>query len=128
MVRTPSNAESRLKIPHDANSPSHPSLSRRRFAQSTLPVGGLGLSLDDIALVQRRSTNGNKTEARWRFSRMTATSNPTSKDISAGPPIVRTSVAHGTAYDIAGRGVADCGSLLAAGSVFRRCGGVTVLI
>jgi len=35
-------------------------------------------------------------------------------NISAGLPIVRTSVAHGTAYDIAGRGIAEEGSLLAA--------------
>jgi len=35
-------------------------------------------------------------------------------NITAGLPIVRTSVAHGTAYDIAGRGVADASSLVAA--------------
>jgi 4-hydroxythreonine-4-phosphate dehydrogenase len=35
-------------------------------------------------------------------------------NISAGLPIVRTSVAHGTAYDIAGRGIADAGSLIEA--------------
>jgi 4-hydroxythreonine-4-phosphate dehydrogenase len=35
-------------------------------------------------------------------------------NISAGLPIVRTSVAHGTAYDIAGRGLADAGSLIEA--------------
>jgi 4-hydroxythreonine-4-phosphate dehydrogenase len=35
-------------------------------------------------------------------------------NISVGLPIVRTSVAHGTAYDIAGRGVADAGSLIEA--------------
>jgi 4-hydroxythreonine-4-phosphate dehydrogenase len=35
-------------------------------------------------------------------------------NISAGLPIVRTSVAHGTAYDIAGRGCADAGSLIEA--------------
>ncbi len=35
-------------------------------------------------------------------------------NISAGLPIVRTSVAHGTAYDIAGQGVADPTSLLEA--------------
>jgi len=35
-------------------------------------------------------------------------------NICAGLPIVRTSVAHGTAYDIAGRGVADAGSLVEA--------------
>jgi 4-hydroxythreonine-4-phosphate dehydrogenase len=35
-------------------------------------------------------------------------------NISVGLPIVRTSVAHGTAYDIAGRGVADAGSLVEA--------------
>jgi 4-hydroxythreonine-4-phosphate dehydrogenase len=38
-------------------------------------------------------------------------------NISAGLPIVRTSVAHGTAYDIAGRGVADAGSLVEAARV-----------
>lgn len=41
-------------------------------------------------------------------------------NISAGLPIVRTSVAHGTAYDIAGRGVADASSLVAAADVARR--------
>lgn len=35
-------------------------------------------------------------------------------NVTLGLPIVRTSVDHGTAYDIAGRGVADPGSLLAA--------------
>jgi 4-hydroxythreonine-4-phosphate dehydrogenase len=35
-------------------------------------------------------------------------------NISAGLPIVRTSVAHGTAYDIAGRGLADPASLVEA--------------
>ncbi len=35
-------------------------------------------------------------------------------NISAGLPIVRTSVAHGTAYDIAGRGCADASSLIEA--------------
>ena len=35
-------------------------------------------------------------------------------NISAGLPIVRTSVAHGTAYDIAGRGIADPASLIEA--------------
>jgi 4-hydroxythreonine-4-phosphate dehydrogenase len=38
-------------------------------------------------------------------------------NISAGLPIVRTSVAHGTAYDIAGRGVADAGSLVEAARI-----------
>ena len=41
-------------------------------------------------------------------------------NISAGLPIVRTSVAHGTAYDIAGRGIADQGSLLEAVRVAAR--------
>jgi 4-hydroxythreonine-4-phosphate dehydrogenase len=41
-------------------------------------------------------------------------------NISAGLPIVRTSVAHGTAYDIAGRGVADAGSLIEAVRVAAR--------
>jgi 4-hydroxythreonine-4-phosphate dehydrogenase len=35
-------------------------------------------------------------------------------NISAGLPLVRTSVAHGTAYDIAGRGVADATSMVEA--------------
>jgi 4-hydroxythreonine-4-phosphate dehydrogenase len=35
-------------------------------------------------------------------------------NISVGLPIVRTSVAHGTAYDIAGKGVADASSLVEA--------------
>lgn len=38
-------------------------------------------------------------------------------NISAGLPIVRTSVAHGTAYDIAGRGIADAGSLVEAARI-----------
>lgn len=38
-------------------------------------------------------------------------------NISAGLPIVRTSVAHGTAYDIAGKGVADASSLIEAARV-----------
>jgi 4-hydroxythreonine-4-phosphate dehydrogenase len=38
-------------------------------------------------------------------------------NISAGLPIVRTSVAHGTAYDIAGKGVADAGSLVEAARI-----------
>jgi 4-hydroxythreonine-4-phosphate dehydrogenase len=38
-------------------------------------------------------------------------------NISAGLPLVRTSVAHGTAYDIAGRGTADATSLVEAARV-----------
>jgi 4-hydroxythreonine-4-phosphate dehydrogenase len=41
-------------------------------------------------------------------------------NISLGLPLVRTSVAHGTAYDIAGRGVADPTSLLEAARVAAR--------
>jgi len=41
-------------------------------------------------------------------------------NVSVGLPIVRTSVAHGTAYDIVGRGIADCRSLLAATQVAGR--------
>jgi 4-hydroxythreonine-4-phosphate dehydrogenase len=41
-------------------------------------------------------------------------------NISAGLPIVRTSVAHGTAYDIAGRGIADSTSLVEATRVAAR--------
>ena len=35
-------------------------------------------------------------------------------NVTLGLPIVRTSVDHGTALDLAGRGTADAGSLLAA--------------
>jgi 4-hydroxythreonine-4-phosphate dehydrogenase len=38
-------------------------------------------------------------------------------NITAGLPIVRTSVAHGTAYDIAGKGMADESSLIEAAQV-----------
>jgi 4-hydroxythreonine-4-phosphate dehydrogenase len=41
-------------------------------------------------------------------------------NISLGLPLVRTSVAHGTAYDIAGRGVADPTSLVEAARVAAR--------
>jgi 4-hydroxythreonine-4-phosphate dehydrogenase len=41
-------------------------------------------------------------------------------NISAGLPLVRTSVAHGTAYDIAGKGIADATSLIAAARVAAR--------
>ncbi len=44
-------------------------------------------------------------------------------NITAGLPIVRTSVAHGTAYDIAGRGVADEASLIEATKVAARLAG-----
>jgi 4-hydroxythreonine-4-phosphate dehydrogenase len=44
-------------------------------------------------------------------------------NISAGLPIVRTSVAHGTAYDIAGRGIADATSLIEATRVAARLAG-----
>ena len=44
----------------------------------------------------------------------------TGVNITAGLPIVRTSVAHGTAYDIAGRGVADARGLIAAARVASR--------
>jgi 4-hydroxythreonine-4-phosphate dehydrogenase len=42
---------------------------------------------------------------------------PRCVNITVGLPIVRTSVAHGTAYDIAGKGMADPGSLVAAADV-----------
>lgn len=41
-------------------------------------------------------------------------------NITAGLPIIRTSVAHGTAYDIAGRGIADPISLIEAARVAAR--------
>ena len=45
---------------------------------------------------------------------------PRCVNITVGLPIVRTSVAHGTAYDIAGKGIADAGSLVAAADVASR--------
>jgi 4-hydroxythreonine-4-phosphate dehydrogenase len=47
-------------------------------------------------------------------------SGPRCVNISTGLPLVRTSVAHGTAYDIAGRGVADESSLIEAVRVAAR--------
>jgi 4-hydroxythreonine-4-phosphate dehydrogenase len=44
-------------------------------------------------------------------------------NISLGLPLVRTSVAHGTAYDIAGRGLADPTSLIEAARVAARLAG-----
>lgn len=41
-------------------------------------------------------------------------------NVTAGLPIVRVSVAHGTAYDIAGKGIADPSSLIAAARVAAR--------
>jgi 4-hydroxythreonine-4-phosphate dehydrogenase len=41
-------------------------------------------------------------------------------NITAGLPLVRTSVAHGTAYDIAGRGIAEEQSLVEAARVAAR--------
>ncbi len=45
---------------------------------------------------------------------------PRCVNITVGLPIIRTSVAHGTAYDIAGKGLADAGSLVAAADVAAR--------
>jgi 4-hydroxythreonine-4-phosphate dehydrogenase len=45
---------------------------------------------------------------------------PHAVNISAGLPLVRTSVAHGTAYDIAGKGVADARGLVTAARVAGR--------
>ncbi|MSR52357.1 MAG: 4-hydroxythreonine-4-phosphate dehydrogenase PdxA [Gemmataceae bacterium] len=45
---------------------------------------------------------------------------PRCVNITVGLPIVRTSVAHGTAYDIAGKGIADEGSLITAADVASR--------
>jgi 4-hydroxythreonine-4-phosphate dehydrogenase len=47
-------------------------------------------------------------------------SGPHAVNISAGLPLVRTSVAHGTAYDIAGKGVADARGLVEAVRVAAR--------
>jgi len=41
-------------------------------------------------------------------------------NVTLGLPIVRTSVDHGTAFDIAGRGIANPGSLIAAISLAAR--------
>ena len=41
-------------------------------------------------------------------------------NVTLGLPLVRTSVAHGTAYDIAGRGIADHHSLIEAARVAAR--------
>lgn len=46
-------------------------------------------------------------------------------NVTIGLPIVRTSVDHGTAYDIAGRGVADHGSLVEAIALAARLAGGT---
>jgi 4-hydroxythreonine-4-phosphate dehydrogenase len=46
-------------------------------------------------------------------------------NISVGLPLVRTSVAHGTAYDIAGRGCADARSLVEAARVAARLTGTS---
>jgi 4-hydroxythreonine-4-phosphate dehydrogenase len=45
---------------------------------------------------------------------------PHAVNISAGLPLVRTSVAHGTAYDIAGKGLADAQGLVEAVRVAAR--------
>jgi 4-hydroxythreonine-4-phosphate dehydrogenase len=47
-------------------------------------------------------------------------------NVTLGLPIVRTSVDHGTAFDIAGRGVADAGSMIAAVRLAARLGVVAV--
>ena len=49
-------------------------------------------------------------------------------NVTAGLPIVRTSVAHGTAYDIAGRGLADESSLIAAARVAARLAAARIII
>jgi 4-hydroxythreonine-4-phosphate dehydrogenase len=41
-------------------------------------------------------------------------------NLTVGLPIIRTSVDHGTAYDIAGKGLADCGSLIEAARLAAR--------
>jgi 4-hydroxy-L-threonine phosphate dehydrogenase PdxA len=44
-------------------------------------------------------------------------------NVTVGLPFVRTSVDHGTAFDIAGRGVADHGSLVSAVRLAARLAG-----
>ena len=46
-------------------------------------------------------------------------------NVTLGLPIVRTSVDHGTAFDIAGKGVADPGSMIAAVRLAARLAGQT---
>ena len=46
-------------------------------------------------------------------------------NVTLGLPIVRTSVDHGTAFDIAGRGMADAGSMIAAVLLAARLAGAT---
>jgi 4-hydroxythreonine-4-phosphate dehydrogenase len=43
--------------------------------------------------------------------------------VTLGLPFVRTSPDHGTAFDVAGRGVADASSLVAALAMARRLAG-----
>jgi 4-hydroxythreonine-4-phosphate dehydrogenase len=45
-------------------------------------------------------------------------------NVTLGLPIVRTSVDHGTAFDIAGRGIADAGSMIAAVRLAARLGAI----
>jgi 4-hydroxythreonine-4-phosphate dehydrogenase len=47
-------------------------------------------------------------------------------NISVGLPLVRTSVSHGTAYDIAWRGIAAEGSLIEAARVAARLAGYSI--
>jgi 4-hydroxy-L-threonine phosphate dehydrogenase PdxA len=47
-------------------------------------------------------------------------------NVTLGLPIVRTSVDHGTAFDIAGRGVADPGSMIAAVRLAARLASRTI--
>jgi 4-hydroxythreonine-4-phosphate dehydrogenase len=47
----------------------------------------------------------------------------TAVNVTLGLPIIRTSVDHGTAFDIAGRGVADASSLVAAVQLAARLAG-----
>ena len=49
-------------------------------------------------------------------------------NITLGLPVVRTSVAHGTAFDIVGTGVADPTSMLAAIDVARRLASVPAAV
>ena len=53
----------------------------------------------------------------------------TAVNVTLGLPFVRTSPDHGTAFDIAGKGLSDCGSFFAALSVARRltAGGLLLL-
>src|SRR5262249_16726012 len=73
--------------------PADPLFARARAGE----VDGLGAMYDDQGPIALQRLSGRR-----------------AVNSAAGLPLVRTSVAHGTAYDIAGKGVADASSLVEA--------------